>query len=53
MNMAFMALSKLVASFSAFSLYTLPQPHHPQIHHEFSCLQALAHLVPSAWPTLP
>lgn len=39
-NTAFTALSRLEASFSAFSLYTFPQPHNPQIRHEFSYLQA-------------
>lgn len=47
-----MTLNRLVASFSDFSLYTLPHPRIPQISHEFSDLQAFAH-VPSAWPTLP
>lgn len=40
MNMAFTALGRLEVSFSAFSLCTLPQPHNPQICHEFSYLQA-------------
>lgn len=52
-GMAFVTLNQREASFLAFSSHACLYSHHPQIRHEFSCLQAFVHIAPSAWPTLP